>query len=101
MKWFLLLALVSVSACSHKEKSASEAPETTAAAASAATESESKPVSPLTVKPCFCMKIFQPVCAGGQSYGNSCEAECNGHKTWTEGDCASVKAPAKKTTKKK
>ena len=97
MKWLLLLALVSVSACSHKDK---PAPETTAAAASAATESETKPVSPLTVKPCFCMKIFQPVCAGGQNYGNSCEAECNGHTKWTEGDCASVKAPAKVPKKK-
>jgi hypothetical protein len=39
------------------------------------------------VQPCYCMKIFKPVCAGGQNFGNSCEAECQGHKTWTEGRC--------------
>ncbi len=85
MKWLVLLTLISVSACSHKKE-----------AASAATESDAKPVSPLTVQPCLCMKIFQPVCAGGQNYGNSCEAECHGHKTWTEGDCAAAPAPKKK-----
>ena len=47
----------------------------------------SKPISPYTVEPCFCMKIFSPVCSDGKTYGNSCEAECDGHKTWTEGPC--------------
>jgi hypothetical protein len=51
------------------------------------TESNAKPVSPLTVEPCYCMKIFQPVCAEGITYGNSCEAECHGHKSWSEGAC--------------
>lgn len=91
MKWFFLLTLVTLISCSHKD-----APKTEAAAASTATESEAKPVSPLTVQPCYCMKMYQPVCAGGQNFGNSCEAECAGHTKWTEGDCASVKAPKKK-----
>jgi hypothetical protein len=73
MKWVILLSLF---ACST--------PKTPVASP---TESDAKPVSPYTVKPCLCMKIFMPVCAGGVSYGNSCEAECNGHKTWTEGSC--------------
>ena len=75
MKWFLLLALMI--SCTTQEKP-KEAP----------TESNAKPVSPLTVEPCYCMKIFKPVCAGGNNYGNSCEAECHGHKTWTEGPCS-------------
>ncbi len=77
MKWLVFLALV---ACTHKTPE--KAPE-----ASAPTESSAKPISPLTVEPCYCMKIFEPVCAGGQNYGNSCEAECHGHKTWTKGSC--------------
>jgi len=43
--------------------------------------------SPYTVKPCFCMKIYRPVCAEKVTYGNSCEAECKGQKTWKEGRC--------------
>lgn len=78
MKWLVLLTLL---ACSS-HKTTTEVP---------AGESNAKPVSPYTVKPCYCMKIFQPVCADGQSYGNSCEAECNGHKTWKEGSCADQK----------
>ncbi|MGE3608773.1 MAG: Kazal-type serine protease inhibitor family protein [Bacteriovoracaceae bacterium] len=70
MKWILLFSLV---ACSSPKKE------------------EPKPASPYTVKPCFCMKIYEPVCAEGVSYGNSCEAECHGHKTWKEGPCASKK----------
>lgn len=84
MKVFLLLALI---ACSSPEKKAEEK----AAAENSAGESDATQVSPYTVKPCYCMKIFQPVCADGQNFGNSCEAECNGHKTWTEGNCASKK----------
>lgn len=78
MKWIFLLSLLV--ACSSQDKKVEEA-------ASTATESDAKPVSPYTVKPCYCMKIYQPVCAGGLPFGNSCEAECHGHKTWTEGDC--------------
>ena len=74
MKYILLIALVV--SCSTKK---SEIP--------SAGESDAQQVSPYTVKPCYCMKIFQPVCAGGQTYGNSCEAECQGHKTWKEGSC--------------
>lgn len=83
MKWFLL---VFIFACSSPEKKA-ETPETSAGEG----ESDARQVSPYTVKPCFCMKIFKPVCAGGQNYGNSCEAECHGHKAWTEGSCANKK----------
>lgn len=75
MKYFFIIALM-ISCSSHSPK-----------VAESAGESEAKPVSPYTVRPCYCMKIFQPVCAGGQNYGNSCEAECHGHKKWTEGTC--------------
>lgn len=51
------------------------------------TESDAKPVSPYTAEPCICMKIYRPVCAEGRTFGNSCEAECNGHTKWTEGMC--------------
>jgi hypothetical protein len=78
MKYFLLLLLVA--SCTTKKM------ETTPTVESAG-ESEAKPISPYTVQPCYCMKIFKPVCAGGQNFGNSCEAECQGHKTWTEGRC--------------
>lgn len=85
MKWLLLLSLF---ACSTKEvQKPTEQPTPTASP----TESSAKPVSPLTVEPCYCMKIFEPVCAGGENYGNSCEAECNGHKTWTKGSCGDKK----------
>ena len=90
MKWLLLLALFSCT--THKTSEPTATP--TATEASAATESTAKPTSPLTVEPCYCMKIFQPVCANGVNYGNSCEAECHGNKKWTEGNCA--EAPKKK-----
>lgn len=101
MKWFLLLALTTFISCSHNDKPKVEEPATQAAAASTATESEAKPVSPLTVQPCYCMKMFQPVCAGGQNFGNSCEAECAGHTKWTEGDCAAAVKPKNKRTPQK
>lgn len=78
MKWVLLLILFSCSTQNDQEKKE----------ISAATESEAKPISPYTVQPCYCMKIFKPVCADGMPYGNSCEAECHGHKKWTEGPCS-------------
>lgn len=81
MKYLLVLTLLV--ACSTKDKEVSKpAPEATA------TETEAKPVSPYTVQPCYCMKIYQPVCANGVTFGNSCEAECQGHKKWTEGTCS-------------
>lgn len=86
MKYVLILALVFAVSCTTKKKEAAPTVE-------AAGESDAKQVSPYTVEPCYCMKIFKPVCAGGTNYGNSCEAECNGHKTWTEGPCG---APKKK-----
>jgi hypothetical protein len=79
MKMILILALV-ISCAGPQIKG----PETTATKPSRA---EGRPVSPYTVKPCYCMKIFRPVCAEGINYGNSCEAECHGHKSWTEGPC--------------
>lgn len=78
MKWLILLSLFACT--SHKSGEVTPT-------GPVATESDAKPVSPYTVKPCLCMKIFQPVCADGVSYGNSCEAECNGHTKWTEGSC--------------
>lgn len=77
MKYILLLALVVSCSTKDVEKSAGE--------------SDAKPVSPYSVEPCYCMKIFKPVCAGGVTYGNSCEAECRGHKTWTDGQCKKKK----------
>lgn len=79
MKWSLLLVLLF--SCTTKTPVKTES----------STESDAKPVSPYTVEPCYCMKIFQPVCADGRNYGNSCEAECHGNKTWTEGPCGKPK----------
>lgn len=79
MKWLLLLSLFGLLACTTQKK-----PEE-------GTESDSRPVSPLTIEPCYCMKIFKPVCADGINYGNSCEAECHGHKTWKDGNCPPTK----------
>lgn len=81
MKWLMILALV-ISCTSHKKEES-------------AGESNAEQVSPYTVQPCYCMKIFQPVCgADKKNYGNSCEAECHGNKSWTEGSCS--EAPQKK-----
>ena len=82
----VLLILILLSSCSTKKATDQQNLE-----ASMATESEAKPVSPYTVQPCFCMKIFKPVCAGGKNYGNSCEAECHGFKNWTDGSCGNEK----------
>lgn len=80
MKYLVLALLL---ACSTAKK---DEPKVEAAG-----ESDAKPVSPYTVQPCQCMKIYMPVCANGQPYGNSCEAECHGHKTWTDGPCPKKK----------
>lgn len=82
MKYILLLALV----VSCTTKKVEKEPDVESAG-----ESDAKPVSPYTVQPCYCMKIFKPVCADGIPYGNSCEAECKGHKTWTDGPCPKKK----------
>lgn len=90
MKYLLMFALVV--ACSTKEKKEEAAPTPAPHTGAAAEAMDVKPgKSPYTVKDCFCMKIFRPVCAGGNNYGNSCEAECNGHKTWTDGYCGKQK----------
>lgn len=38
-------------------------------------------------KVCTCPAVIAPVCANGKTYGNSCEAECAGETTWTNGEC--------------
>lgn len=78
MKLLLILTLSLMFSCSTSQKTSNESP---------AGESDAKPVSPYTVKPCYCMKIFQPVCADGINYSNSCEAECHGHTKWSDGHC--------------
>lgn len=82
---YLLFLLLMVSCSTMKTDTKEVSP--AEASIESAGESNAKPVSPYTVQPCFCMKIFKPVCADGQNYGNSCEAECHGHKTWKEGRC--------------
>lgn len=79
-----LLALMLVTSCATEKKMEKKVFQTPAETAG---ESEARLVSPYTVRPCYCMKIFRPVCAKGQTYGNSCEAECYGHTTWKEGAC--------------
>lgn len=91
MKYILILSLLFAVSCTSTKKKETSAVQKTDKTEAPAGESNSKPVSPYTVQPCFCMKIFQPVCANGINYGNSCEAECHGHKTWTEGRCGGGK----------
>jgi hypothetical protein len=40
------------------------------------------------IEGCFCILVYSPVCgADGKTYGNRCEAECNGVKVLYEGEC--------------
>jgi hypothetical protein len=71
MKWLILLSLF---ACTSKPTSTP-------------TESDATVVKPHEARSCLCNKIYMPVCADGIDYGNSCEAECHGHKKWTDGNC--------------
>ncbi len=36
---------------------------------------------------CICPAIYAPVCVNGKTYGNECEAACNGETTWVNGVC--------------
>lgn len=46
-----------------------------------------KPKPPITPKPCICPQIYDPVCAGTNTYGNKCEAKCAGHSDFLVGAC--------------
>lgn len=38
--------------------------------------------------PCMCTREYAPVCADGKQYSNSCQAECAGVETYTNGPCS-------------
>ena len=37
---------------------------------------------------CYCTMQYSPVCAAGKTFGNECQARCEGHTTWTPGECS-------------
>jgi hypothetical protein len=36
---------------------------------------------------CICMMIYEPVCHEGKTYGNACQAKCEGVKKFKPGAC--------------
>ena len=41
-------------------------------------------------KDCNCITLYDPVCGcNGVTYSNSCFAQCDGVREWTEGSCGS------------
>jgi hypothetical protein len=41
---------------------------------------------------CMCTRQYAPVCGcNNKTYGNSCEAECNGITSYSDGECAKGK----------
>ena len=66
MKWLILLTLF---ACNTQTQTPTEEVKTDEAVS------------------CVCNKIFEPVCAQGRTFPNSCEAECQGFKDWKAGSC--------------
>lgn len=71
----ILFVLLIVAGCTSNEPKSSP------------TESDARMVTPESINNCICPKIFRPVCAEGRTFGNSCEAECNGYDKWSEGSC--------------
>lgn len=84
IKFFMLLTLL---ACSTEKSTPVDEGQPERERIVIPTETEAQPIDPLKVQPCYCEKIFEPVCANGENYSNSCEAECHGHATWTDGGC--------------
>lgn len=39
---------------------------------------------------CFCTNEYDPVCAGGTTYPNSCFADCAGYTSYSSGECAPI-----------
>ncbi|MGB1206395.1 MAG: Kazal-type serine protease inhibitor family protein [Chitinophagales bacterium] len=39
------------------------------------------------VDDCYCLTVFEPVCAAGITFSNACVAECAGFTTYEDGEC--------------